>query len=84
MQNQFINFDTTTGLSINTYRSPNGYANSDVIGLVEDIVAGSSGNCPLDGALEILESNDWAGASATPELLEDLVTLIKSNNGGES
>lgn len=84
MQNQFINFDVTTGLSINTYRNPNGYANSDVIGLVEDMVAGISGSCPLDGALEILESDDWAGTNATPELLEDIVALIKNNNGGES
>lgn len=73
----FINYSVNTGLSINTYRQPNGYANSDVSGLVDDILAERDGNCPLEGAKELLESDSWQGSNATPELLEQLHALIR-------
>ena len=78
MKNLFINYSVNTGLSINAYRGANGYANSDVSGLVEDIIADRNGNCPVDGALEMLESDEWSGTNATPELLDELAMLIKN------
>ena len=53
--NYFINYDPATGVAINTYRQPNGYANDDVVELVDDMVAGRPGNCPLEGAKDALE-----------------------------
>lgn len=51
----FINYDADTDhISINTFRN-SGYANSDIGGLAEDLKNGTSGNAPLDGALEALE-----------------------------
>lgn len=73
----FINFDVNTGLSINSYRKPNGYANDDIGGLVDDILADRCGNCPLEGAKAALESGGyWQGSNATQELLEELHALI--------
>lgn len=72
----FINYDVNTGLSINTFRN-NGYANSDVGGLVDDIVAEREGYCSLDGAKDALEDGAfWAGSNATQEILEELHALI--------
>lgn len=51
----FINFAPMTGVSINTFRKPEGYANDDVRGLVEDIRANRAGTCDLDGAKAALE-----------------------------
>lgn len=74
----FINYNAHTGLSINTYRAPEGYANSDVTGLVEDIHAERSGCCPLEGALEALEDGSlWQDADQ--EILEELHALISSH-----
>lgn len=77
MTTLFINFDVTTGLKISTFRHPSGYANSDVVGLVEDMVAERNGCCPLEGALEALEDGAaWAGSNATAEILEQIVDCI--------
>ena len=67
----FINFDVDTGLSINTYRNL-GWANGDVLGLVDDILNGHNGNCPLDGARDALEDS----SNATPELLEEIHAIV--------
>jgi hypothetical protein len=67
----FINFNVNTGISIDTYRGASGYANSDVAGLVDDIVNGVDGNCPLEGAKEALEDGAvWSNSAATPDVLE--------------
>jgi hypothetical protein len=71
----FINYSTQTGLSINTFRTPSGYANSDIIGLVDDICAGKDSCCPLDGSKAALEDGSlWA--ECPDETLEDLHALI--------
>jgi hypothetical protein len=79
--NMFINYDQNIGITINSYRKPDGYANSDVGGLVDDIVAGRSGTCPLEGALETLEDGAyWEGSYAkcvTPEILEEIHYAIR-------
>lgn len=73
----FINYNVNSGISINTFRNPNGYANSDVTGLVDDIAAERDGCCPLEGAKEALEDGTlWQGSNATPEILEALHTAI--------
>ena len=55
----FINFyNTTQDVSINSYRTARGYANSDVLGLIEDIIEGRRGSCPLDGAKDALEDGE--------------------------
>ena len=80
----FINYDENTGLSINTYRHPGGYANSDVAGLVDDILAGHTGCCPLEGAIAVLEDGGmWAGSNATPALLEELHLLATEYEAGQ-
>ena len=74
----FINYDVNAGFSINTYRKPNGYANADVIGLIDDIVSGTCGNCPMDGALDALEDGElWVDGNANQEVIEELHALIK-------
>lgn len=74
----FINYSPVTGLSISTFRSAEGYANGDVIGLVEDIHAGRPGNCPLDGALDAIEDGAlWQDADQ--ETLEELHALIANH-----
>lgn len=83
MTTLFINFDVNTGLSINTFRKPNGYYNEDVIGLVEDMAADRNGCCPLEGALEMLESDEWRGTNATSEILEQIVDCINDFNREE-
>lgn len=73
----FINYNVNTGISINTYRQASGYANSDVNGLVDDILAGRDGSCPLDGAKDALEDGYlWAGTDATPEILEEIHSAV--------
>ena len=73
----FINNCPSLGLSINSFRKASGYANSDVVGLVDDIIAERAGSCPLEGAKEALEDGAaWQGSDATPELLEQLHALI--------
>lgn len=57
----FINFDPMTGVSINTFRKPEGSMNDDVRGLVEDIRANCAGTCDLDGAKAALEDGSlWS------------------------
>lgn len=73
----FINYNVNTGISINTYRHASGYANSDVTGLIDDILAGRHGNCPLDGAKDALEDGAlWQGSNATQEILEEIHAAI--------
>jgi hypothetical protein len=41
-----------------------------VAGLVDDIVNGVDGNCPLEGAKEALEDGAvWSNSAATPDVL---------------
>lgn len=73
----FINNCPSMGLSINSYAKANGYYNSDVSGLVEDIIAERAGSCPLEGAKSALEDGSvWAGTDVAAELLEQLHALI--------
>lgn len=84
MTTLFINFDVNTGLSINTFRKPNGYYNEDVIGLVEDMAADRNGCCPLDGALDaVRDGSAWAGTNATSEILERIDDCIQSREQEE-
>lgn len=69
MTNLFLNYNAHTGVvTVNTYRN-NGYFNDDVVGLIEDIVVGVHSCCNLEGALDAVRSDDWAGTNATPEVL---------------
>ena len=73
----FINYSVNTGLSVNTYRAPQGWANGDICGLVDDIVSGRDGSCPLEGTLAALEDGGlWQGSNATQEILEEIHELI--------
>ena len=55
----FINFyHITEDSSINSFRTADGYANSDALGLIEDIIEGRSGSCPLDGAKDAMEDGE--------------------------
>lgn len=73
----FINYSVNTGISINTYRKPSGYANSDIGGLVEDIIAERDGCCPLEGAKDLLEDGHyWQGSNAPQEILNEIHTAI--------
>lgn len=58
---KFINFTPMAGVSIDTYRKPEGSVNDDVRGLVEDIRANRAGTCDLDGAKAALEDGSlWS------------------------
>lgn len=73
----FINYSVNAGISINSFRQPSGYANSEVTGLVDDILAERDGCCPLDGAKSALEDGAlWAGSDATAEVLEMVHSAI--------
>jgi hypothetical protein len=73
----FINFDANTGVSINNFLQPNGYASSDVIGLVYDILHNNNGCCPLDGSKAALENGAlWQGSDATQDVIEQLHSAI--------
>ena len=74
----FINYNVNYGIRISSYREPQGYFNSGVTGLVDDIVAERDGCCPLEGALELLESDIWQGSNATTEILEEIVQAIEN------
>lgn len=75
----FINYNVNTGINIATYRQPTGYANSDVGGLVDDILAGRDGCCPLEGAKDTLEDGYyWQGSDATPEILSEIHDAISA------
>lgn len=76
MTNLFLNYNSdTVALTVNTYRN-NGYFNEDVVGLVEDIAVGVCSSCNLEGALDAVRSDDWAGTNATPEVLEMIDAAI--------
>lgn len=76
--NYFINYDPNTGISINTYRQTNGYANDDVVELVADIVAGRPGCCPLEGAKDALEDGSlWNDKDQ--EAIEAIHNLIQEH-----
>ena len=77
----FINYCPTYGVSINTYRSPRGYANSDVIGLADDILGYQPGSCPLEGAKDALEDGSlWQDFDAQLlELLHDAITTYEKS-----
>lgn len=73
----FINYDPNTGFSINTSRQPRGYANDDVTGLVDDVMAERCGCCPLEGAKAALEDGHvWQGSSVSYELIEEIHDVI--------
>lgn len=74
----FINYNVNYGIGISSYREPQGYFNSDVTGLVDDIVEERDGCCPLKGALELLESDIWQGSNATAEVLDEIVQAIEN------
>lgn len=71
----FINFDPMSGVSIDTFRKPEGSANDDVRGLVEDIHADRPGCCDLDGAKAALEDGSlWSDDDQkTLELLHSAI-----------
>ncbi len=76
MTNLFLNYNAHTGVvTVNTYRN-NGYFNDDVVGLIEDIVVGVHSCCNLEGALDAVRSDDWAGTNATIEILEMIEAAI--------
>lgn len=71
----YINFAPALGVSIDTFRKPEGYANDDVRGLVEGIRAGRPGCCDLDGAKAALEDGSlWSdGDQEALELLHSAI-----------
>ena len=80
MTTLFINYNANAALAADAiFISENrgGLTNDCVAGLVEDMVSGRSGNCPLDGALDALEDGAaWAGTNATEEILEMLHDVV--------
>lgn len=75
----FINYDFNVGLSIDSGQNPAGYANSDVQGLVEDLMSGSlHSSCPLDGALDEL-SNDDLWSDDEREIVESIIVAISNH-----
>ena len=79
----FINFGPVSGVSINTYRKPEGSANDDVRGLVEDIRANRAGCCDLEGAKAALEDGSlWSDDDQeTLELLHDVIRNFEIEAG---
>lgn len=43
----FINFDPLMGISVNSYAKPQGYANGDIQGFIDDILDGRPGHLAL-------------------------------------
>lgn len=75
--NYFINYSVNSGVSINTFRQAGGHANEDITGLVDDMMTGRDGCCPLDGSKAALEDGSlWQGSDATQEVLEQLHSAI--------
>ena len=73
----FINNCPTTGITINSFRKARGYANSDVVGLVDDILNGRPGCCPLEAAKDALEDGSlWDDDDHTKEATSLIHTLI--------
>lgn len=71
----FNNYSSNQGLSINHYRS-HGYDNSDVMGLVDDIVANQNGHCPLDGVKDAINDSSLWDDNVQP-ILEDIAEFIR-------
>jgi hypothetical protein len=78
---KFTWYSISLGADINTYRSPRGYANSDVIGLADDILGYQPGSCPLKGAKDALEDGSlWQHFDAQLlELLHDAITTYEKS-----
>lgn len=78
MINYFINYDADTDhLSISTFRNT-GYANSDVLSLVDGIHFSDSGNCELEGAKEALEDGSiWMDEDE--HIVNQLLNLIQEH-----
>lgn len=73
----FINYSPLTGVSINSFRQPSGYANWDVDGLVVDIIAGRDSSCRLEGAKDALEDGSlWPDNDVVQEVLEEVHAAI--------
>ena len=58
----FINYDPIKGITINSFRNPNGYANSDVKGLLEDMILANPGCCPLAGSWDAIHDDELLSA----------------------
>lgn len=71
----FINYNPNTGYSVSHFRDPKGYYNSDILGLIEDIIFGGAGSCPLDGAKDALEDGA-ALAGLCEEYGDEVVQLV--------
>lgn len=72
----FINYTPMTGVTIDSYRKPEGSFNDDVRGLVDDVRAGRPGCCDLDGALAALEDGSlWTDEDQ--EAIESVHAAIK-------
>lgn len=75
----FINYDFNVGLSVSPERNPAGYANSDVQGLVEDVMSESShSSCPFDGALKAL-NDDSLWSEDEREIVESIKAVIEGH-----
>lgn len=73
----YINYDPNQGISISTFHQPEGYYNSDVSGLIDDMVAGKPGCCPLKGSLDALQDGSiWPNSDAAQSALEELHSAI--------
>ena len=73
----FINFDTMTGLSINSFRNPSAIACDDVGDLINEMKKGNDAVCDLAGAKDLLEDGAyWNGSDVTQEDLEEVHALI--------
>ena len=82
MATLFIKYDFNVGLSISPERNPAGYANSDVQGLVEDMMSESShSSCPFDGALKAL-NDDSLWSEDERDIVESIRAIILSHEDG--
>lgn len=73
----FINYSSHCGITINSFRNTSGFANSDVKGLVEDILAENDGSCPLEGSRSALQDGTlWNDTFFTQDVLEAIHAAI--------
>lgn len=79
----FINYDFNVGLSVSPERNPTGYANSDVQGLVEDMMSDClHSSCPFDSALEALEDGAlWSEEER--EVVESIRVIVLNHEDGD-
>lgn len=80
----FINYNELSGVTFATYRNPAGYANGDVLDLIDDIAKGNTDAC-FDGDLvqarHALEDGAALGKLCdkyVQEIVEDVHAAIKS------